>query len=90
MYAKTAKLAGIALWNSKQFPHSAVLNKYNDSDKNFGSVRYSRDLHRYATSTWNNLESIWLYDEKGTHEYTVKQKDLILNDVARRLKIKIC
>ena len=59
-----------------------VLNKYvgfNDSDKNFGPVLYSRDL--YLEQCQKHL-----YDGKGTYEYTAKPKDLILNDVARRLK----
>ena len=59
-----------------------VLNKnvgYNDSDKHFGPVLYSRDLY---------LEQCrkHLFDGKGTYEYTDKPKDLILEDVTRRLK----
>mmetsp|Transcript_40948 Transcript_40948/g.85450 ORF Transcript_40948/g.85450 Transcript_40948/m.85450 type:complete len:573 (-) Transcript_40948:730-2448(-) len=59
-----------------------VLNKnvgFNDSDKNFGPVLYSRDL--YLEQCQKHL-----FDGKGTYEYTEKPKDLILEDVARRLK----
>ena len=59
-----------------------VLNKnvgFNDSDKNFGPVLYSRDLYLKQCEKH-------LFDGKGTYEYTEKPKDLILFDVARRLK----
>jgi hypothetical protein len=59
-----------------------VLNKnagFNDSDKNFGPVLYSRDLYLEQCKKH-------LFDEKGTYEYTAKPKDMILKDVARRLK----
>jgi hypothetical protein len=59
-----------------------VLNRnvgFNDSDKNFGPVLYSRDLYLQQCQ-------MHLFDRKGTYEYTQKPKDLILNDVARRLK----
>ncbi len=54
-----------------------MLNKYvgfNDSDKNFCPVLYSRGLY---------LEQCpkHLYDGKGTYEYTAKPKDLIPIDV---------
>ena len=59
-----------------------VLNKnvgFNDSDKNFGPVLYSRDLYLEQCKKH-------LFDGKNTYEYTEKPKDLILNDVVRRLK----
>ena len=59
-----------------------VLNRnvgFNNSDKNFGPVLYSRDLYLKQCQ-------MHLFDTKGTYEYTEKSKDLILNDVARRLK----
>ena len=59
-----------------------VLNRnvgFNNSDKNFGPVLYSRDLYLKQCQ-------MHLFDGKGTYEYTQKPKDLILNDVARRLK----
>jgi hypothetical protein len=59
-----------------------VLNRnvgFSDSDKNFGPVLYSRDLYLQQCQ-------MHLFDRKGTYEYTQKPKDLILNDVARRLK----
>ena len=51
---------------------------FNNSDKNYGAVLYSRDLY---------LEQclLHLYDDKGTYEHTEKPKDLILGDVSRRL-----
>ena len=61
---------------------SAVLNKYvgfNDSDKNFGPVLYSREF--YLEQCQKHL-----FDGKGTYEYTDKPNDLILEDVTRRLK----
>ena len=60
-----------------------MLNKkvgFNDSDKNFGPVLYSRDLCLEQCKKH-------LFDAKGTYEYTAKPKDLILFDVARRLKL---
>ncbi len=59
-----------------------VLNQnfgLNYSDKNFGPVLYSRDL--YLKQCQKHL-----FDGKGTYEYTDKPKDLILEDVTRRLK----
>jgi hypothetical protein len=59
-----------------------VLNRnvgFNNSDKNFGPVLYSRDL--YLDQCKKHL-----YDGKGTYEYTAKPKDLILISVSRRLK----
>ena len=59
-----------------------VLNKnvgFNDSDKNFGPVLYSRDLYLEQCKKH-------LFDEKNTYEHTEKPKDFILNDVVRRLK----
>jgi hypothetical protein len=59
-----------------------VLNKnvgFNNSDKNFGPVLYSRNL--YLEQCQKHL-----FDDKGTYEYTEKPRDLILKDVARRLK----
>ena len=59
-----------------------MLNKkvgFNDSDKNFSPVLYSRDLCLEQCKKH-------LLDAKGTYEYTENPKDLILNDVARRLK----
>jgi len=59
-----------------------VLNKnvgFNHSDKNFGPVLYSRNL--YLEQCQKHL-----FDDKGTYEYTEKPKDLILEDVTRRLK----
>jgi hypothetical protein len=59
-----------------------VLNRnigFNNSDKNFGPVLYSRDLYIKQCQ-------MHLYDKKRTYEYTEKPKDLILLDVARRLK----
>ena len=59
-----------------------VLNRnvgYNNSDKNFGPVLYSRDL--YLDQCQKHL-----YDGKGTYEYTAKPRDMILNSVSRRLK----
>ena len=52
---------------------------FNNSDKNFGPVLYSRDLY---------LEQcrLHLYDGKGTYIHTDKPKDLILQDVVQRLK----
>lgn len=52
---------------------------YNISDKNFGPVLYSRDL--YLEQCEKHLR-----DEKGTYMHTAKPTDLILEDVARRLK----
>jgi hypothetical protein len=52
---------------------------FNDSDKNFGPVLYSRDLYLEQCKKH-------LFDGKGTYEYTEKPKDLILEDVTRRLK----
>lgn len=51
---------------------------FNNSDKNYGPVLYSRDLY---------LEQclLHLYDDEGTYEHTEKPKDLILADVSRRL-----
>ena len=53
---------------------------FNNSDKNYGPVLYSRNLY---------LEQclLHLYDDKGTYEDTEKPKDLILEDVSRRLTI---
>ena len=60
-----------------------MLNKkvgFNDSDKNFSPVLYSRDLCLEQCKKH-------LLDAKGTYyEYTENPKDLILFDVARRLK----
>jgi hypothetical protein len=59
-----------------------VLNRnvgFNDSDKNFGPVLYSWDL--YLDQCQKHL-----FDGKGTYEYIEKPKDLILEDVTRRLK----
>ena len=59
-----------------------VLNKnvgFNNSDKNFGPVLYSRDLYIEQCR-------LTLFDDKGTYQYTEKPKDLILMDVIRRLK----
>ena len=59
-----------------------VLNKnvgFNNSDKNFGPVLYSRDLYLEQCKKH-------LFDAKDTYEYTAKPKDMILNDVARRFK----
>ena len=59
-----------------------VLNKnvgFNNSDKNFGPVLYSRDLYIEQCK-------LTLFDDKGTYQYTEKPKDLILMDVIRRLK----
>jgi hypothetical protein len=58
-----------------------VLNKnvgFNNSDKNFGPVLYSRDLY---------LEQcmLHLFDDKGTYQFTDKPKYLTLIDVVRRL-----
>ncbi len=53
---------------------------FNDSDKNFGPVLYFRDLHL------EHCKKQHLFDGKGTYEYTEKPKDLILEDVTRRLK----
>ena len=52
---------------------------FDNSDKNFGPVLYSRDLYLKQCQ-------MHLFDTKGTYEYTAKPKDLILQDVARRLK----
>lgn len=51
---------------------------YNNSDKNYGPVLYSRDLYLKQCL-------LHLYDDKGTYEYTEKPADLILADVSRRL-----
>ena len=51
---------------------------YNNSDKNYGPVLYSRDLYLKQCL-------LHLHDDKGTYEYTAKPKDLILADVSRRL-----
>jgi hypothetical protein len=59
-----------------------VLNRnvgFNNSDKNFGPVLYSRDLYLEQCKKH-------LFDGKGTYEYTENPKDLILLDVTRRLK----
>ena len=59
-----------------------VLNRnvgFNNSDKNFGPILYSRDL--YLEQCQKHL-----FDGKGTYEYTENPKDLILLDVTRRLK----
>jgi hypothetical protein len=59
-----------------------VLNRnigFNNSDKNFGPVLYSRDLYLKQCQ-------MHLFDNKGTYEYTEKPRDLILLDVVRRLK----
>ena len=52
---------------------------FNNSDKNYGPVLYSRDLY---------LEQcrLLLYDDKGTYMHTAKPTDLILQDVVDRLK----
>ncbi len=52
---------------------------FNDSDKNFCPVLYSRDLYLEQCKKH-------LLDGKGTYEYTEKPKDFILEDVTRRLK----
>jgi hypothetical protein len=52
---------------------------FNDTDKNFGPVLYSRDLYLEQCKKR-------LFDGKGTYEYTGKLKDLILEDVTSRLK----
>jgi hypothetical protein len=51
---------------------------YNNSDKNYGPVLYSRDLYLKQCL-------LHLYDDKGTYEHTEKPKNLILADVSRRL-----
>ena len=59
-----------------------VLNKnvgFNNSDKNFGPVLYSRDLYLEQCK-------MHLLDDKGTYQFTDKPKDLILKDVTHRLK----
>jgi hypothetical protein len=59
-----------------------VLNRnigFNNSDKNFGPVLYSRDLYLKQCQ-------MHLFDNKGTYEYTEKPRDLILLDLVRRLK----
>jgi hypothetical protein len=59
-----------------------VLNKnagFNYSDKKIGPVLNSRDL--YPEQCKNHL-----FNEKGTYEYTAKPKDMILKDIAWRLK----
>ena len=65
-----------------------VLNKYvgfNGSDKNFGQVLYSRDL--YLEQCQKHL-----FEGKGTCKYTENPKDLILEDVIRRIgaDLKTC
>ena len=52
---------------------------YNISDKNYGSVLYSRDLYLEQCE-------MHLRDDKGTYMYTDRPKDLILEDVIIRLK----
>ena len=52
---------------------------FNNSDKNFGPVLYSRDL--YVKQCLLHLR-----DDKGTYRYTKKPKDLILDDFVQRLK----
>jgi hypothetical protein len=52
---------------------------FNDSDKNFGPVLYSRDLYLEQCKKH-------LFDGKGTYEYTEKPKNFILEDVTRILK----
>ena len=51
---------------------------YNNSDKNYGPVLYSRDLYLSQCL-------LHLHDDKGTYERTEKPMDLILADVSRRL-----
>ena len=52
---------------------------FNNSDKNYGPVLYSRDL--YLKQCY-----LHLYDDKGTYEHTKKPADLILlASVSRRL-----
>jgi hypothetical protein len=53
---------------------------FNNSDKNFGPVLYSRDLYLKQCQ-------MYLFDTRGTYEHTKKSKDFILHDVARRHKI---
>ena len=53
--------------------------EYNISDKNFGPVLYFRDL--YIEQCEKHLR-----DGKGTYQHTEKPKDLIVQDVVRRLK----
>ncbi len=52
---------------------------FNDSDMNFGSVLYPRDLYLEQCKKY-------VFDGKGTYEYTEKPKDFILEDVTSRLK----
>ena len=52
---------------------------FNNSDKNYGPVLYSRDLYLKQCH-------LLLYDEKGTYMHTAKPKDLILQEVVHRLK----
>ena len=52
---------------------------FNNSDKNYGPVLYSRDLYLEQCS-------LLRYDDKGTYMHTAKPKDLILQDVVDRLK----
>jgi len=52
---------------------------FNNSDKNYGPVLYSRDLYLKQCH-------LLLYDDKGTYMHTAKPKDMILQDVVHRLK----
>jgi hypothetical protein len=54
-------------------------SSFNDSDKSFGPVLYSGDL--YLEQCQKHL-----FDGKGTYEYTEKLKEMILEDVTKRLK----
>ena len=52
---------------------------FNNSDKNYGPVLYSRDLYLKQCH-------LLLYDDKGTYMHTAKPKDMILQDIVHRLK----
>jgi hypothetical protein len=70
------------LLSSEQIMIRTVLNKnvgFNDSDKHFGPVLYSWDLCLEQCQRH-------LFDGKGTYEYTERPKDMILEDVTRRLE----
>ncbi len=70
------------LLSSERIMICTVLHKnvgFNDSDKQFGPVLYSRDL--YLEQCQKHL-----FDGKGTCEYTERPKDLILEDITSRLE----
>ncbi len=70
------------LLSTKRTIICTVLNRnveFDDSDKNFGPVLYSRDL--YLDQCQKHL-----FYGKDTYEYAENPKDSILEDVTSRLK----